>query len=478
MTSGNDRPRRRRRPRSGRRPTRGSGSPAPADGAVSPPRAPEAAPAQGRRVPAESIDREFLDRDARRVVQRLQHHGHEAYFVGGCVRDLLIGRRPKDFDVATSAHPKEIRRLFRNGRIIGRRFRLVHVYYGDHIIETSTFRRDPENTLRPESELNDLLIVEDNVFGTAQEDARRRDFTVNGLFLDPSTHTILDYVDGLADLERRVLRTIGDPIVRMAEDPVRILRAVKFATRLDLRIDDRTWDAMTALAPHLGRSAPPRVLEEVLRLMRSGTALGAFKMLRASGALAVLLPTLDDYLGPRADPGPEAVLRAERFWRLLEALDSDVHGGYDPPTSVCFALLFLKVIEREADPATRTLPGSPGELGDVCDEVMEPLSAAARLSRRDFSSARRIIVQQPRFTQSPARNFSPLLFTLGEEFGEALDLFRLRVEARGQGWDIVEGWMDRWERARSASAEELEEERKRMRRGKRRRRRRRRPQPE
>src|SRR5262249_12705218 len=157
--------------------------------------------------------------------------------------------------------------------------------YGDQIVETATFRRAPRPS---DDESGDLLIVEDNEFGSAEEDARRRDFTINALFLEPREQVILDYVGGLQDLEARVLRTIGEPRVRMAEDPVRILRAVKFATRLGFRIDEGTWRAMCELAPELERSAKPRVLEEILRLMRSGTALGAFRMLRACGALSAI----------------------------------------------------------------------------------------------------------------------------------------------------------------------------------------------
>ena len=194
-----------------------------------------------RTVRAEAIDAAMLDQDALRVISRLRRSGHEAYLVGGCVRDLMVGRAPKDFDVATDAHPRAIKRLFKNGRIIGRRFRLVHIHYGQHIVETATFRADPFSRETPEEEResdadgagapaereepDDLLITEDNEFGTAEQDARRRDFTVNALFLDPLQHVIHDYVGGLTDLEAGLLRTIGDPLVRLAEDPVRILRA-------------------------------------------------------------------------------------------------------------------------------------------------------------------------------------------------------------------------------------------------------------
>lgn len=403
---------------------------------------------------ARRIPEEALDQDALRVVSRLERSGFQAYLVGGCVRDLLLGRTPKDFDVATSAHPRQVKRLFRNGRIIGRRFRLVHITYGDHVVEVSTFRREPAP--RPEGEEDaDLLIVEDNVFGTADEDARRRDFTINALFLDPARRRIHDHVGGLQDLEAGVLRTIGDPAVRMAEDPVRILRAIKFATRLGFRIDESTWAAMEASAGDLSRSARPRVLEEILRLLRSGTSLGAFRMLRACGALGVILPPIDAYLGRRDDPDPAAHDRADQFWRLLEALDADVHAGNLPTPPVAMAALFLRLIEREADPATRTLPGPAKDLTHAATEILEPFAVSARLSRRDCGRAKRIVVLQRRFTQTGGKRFRPLQFAASEDFPEALDLFRLRSMAWGQGWDVYEAWLERRRRALEAPEGEV-----------------------
>ncbi|MDZ4773156.1 MAG: polynucleotide adenylyltransferase PcnB [Planctomycetota bacterium] len=420
-----------------------------------------------RTISAASIPIEMLDQDALRVVARLEREGHQAYLVGGCVRDLLIGRTPKDFDVATDAHPRQIKRMFRNGRIIGRRFKLVHIHYGDHIIETATFRSDPfprdseidagETEAEGARRLDDLLIVEDNEFGTAEEDARRRDFTVNALFLDPTKRTVIDYVGGLEDLEHAVLRTIGDPSVRLAEDPVRILRAVKFATRLGFRIDEKTWAAMCAIAPRLSRSAPPRVLEEILRLMRSGVALGSFRMLRACGALAVILPAIDRYLGPKDDS--VAQTRAEGFWRLLEALDADVHQGFVPSTSVCIALLYLRIIEREADPATRELRGPAPDLVTVTAEVLIPVGLQTRLPRRETARARKIILLQRRFVQSSTKRFRPIAFLKSDEFLDALELFRLRIAARGQGWDIYEGWKERHRLAQALPVAEVEAER-------------------
>ncbi len=421
-----------------------------------------------RIVPASTIQLQDVDQNALRVLSRLQRSGYEAYLVGGCVRDLLLGRKPKDFDVATAAHPRQIKRLFRNGRIIGRRFRLVHVIYGPNVIETATFRSDPLVGSDPGAEDEDLLITEDNVYGTAAEDARRRDFTVNALFYDPTRGEILDYVDGLPDIEAGVLRTIGDPHVRFREDPVRILRAIKFATRLGFRIEEHTWQAMCELAGELSRSAPPRVIEEILRLLRSGTALGAFRMLRASAALSTLFPELDAYLGRRNDPDPAAHDRADLYWRLLEALDADVHAGREPTIAVLIAVLFLRVIEQRAEEEARS--GRTVPWAECAAEAIEPLAGRARLPRRAVERARRIIVNQPRFSQPAARGGRRALsFLHGEDFEESLHLFRLRSAAWGQGWDVYEGWLERWKHALETPPEELATPRGRRRRGGRRR---------
>ncbi|HET9156363.1 MAG TPA: poly(A) polymerase, partial [Myxococcaceae bacterium] len=205
-------------------------------------------------VPADhapDIDPHKLDPDALKVVNRLLQYGHQAYLVGGCVRDLLAGRTPKDFDVATSAVPSEVRGIFRNCRLIGRRFRLAHVYFkGGKIVEVSTFRANPSELEDPNDsgeegeEKDDLLISDDNVFGSAEQDARRRDFTINGLFYDVADGRVIDFVGGLRDMRLKEVRTIGDAEIRMREDPVRILRAVRFACKLQFDIESRTYAAM------------------------------------------------------------------------------------------------------------------------------------------------------------------------------------------------------------------------------------------
>ncbi len=233
-----------------------------------------------------------IDEDALWVVKRLRAKGFEAYLTGGCVRDLLLGRQPKDFDVATAAHPNQVRSVFRNCRLVGRRFRLAHVIFpSGKVIETATFRANPTDTLEDLPE--DLLVARDNVFGNVEEDARRRDLTINGLFYDPVAGKVLDYVDGHVDLDARLIRTIGDPDIRFQEDPVRILRAIKFAVRLGFEIEEKTWAAMQRHAPELLRCAQARLQEELLRLLASTYAKPSLALCEKCGVTAVLLPELE-----------------------------------------------------------------------------------------------------------------------------------------------------------------------------------------
>lgn len=278
-----------------------------------------------------SLDRAAIDSDADRVVRKLTRAGYKAYLVGGCVRDILVGRTPKDFDVATSATPNEIKSTFRNSRIIGRRFRLAHVFFGSKIIETSTFRANP----RDEDD-HDLLIRRDNVFGTETDDARRRDFTINGLFYDVEREKVIDHVAGLPDLDAKLIRTIGDPDVRFQEDPVRMLRAIKFAARLDFGFEPTTWRALLRWRGEISKCAPPRLLEEIHRLMRGGAARRSFELLVETGVLAVLSPYLAGLLegagAPAVAPAiSTATTRAPTVARV-EYLDEDPaeHDPDDP----------------------------------------------------------------------------------------------------------------------------------------------------
>jgi poly(A) polymerase len=267
------------------------------------------------------LDESGLDDNAARVVSRLTKAGHEAYLVGGCVRDLLVGRSPKDFDVATSALPEQVRTLFRNSRIIGRRFRLVHVLFGGgQVIETATFRRNPPPLNGDDDE--GLLIRSDNVFGDAHEDALRRDFTINALFYDLEKKRVLDWTEGMRDIEARSVRTIGEPRVRFQEDPIRILRAIKFAARLDFGLDPDLHDAVIECRGTLAMAARPRLSEEIVRLLRGGAAHRSIWLCYELGVLDVLLPELSAYI---ADARQSATLFA-----ILSELDRRTLNGDGP----------------------------------------------------------------------------------------------------------------------------------------------------
>jgi len=237
------------------------------------------------------VTRKLIGRNALKVLDRLHESGHRACLVGGGVRDALVGLKPKDFDVATDASPEQVRSLFRNSRIIGRRFRLVHVVYGREIIEVATFRA-AHNAGEGGETAASGRIVRDNVFGTIEEDAIRRDFSVNGLYWDVADGSVVDYVGGLDDVEARVFRLIGDPLVRCEEDPVRVLRAVRLAAKLDFSIEKSTLAAMQQVSPELGKTAPARLFDEVLKLFQGGYAEASFDAVRDHDLLRHLFPAL------------------------------------------------------------------------------------------------------------------------------------------------------------------------------------------
>lgn len=419
-----------------------------------------------------------LDADALSVVHRLRSFGHQAYLVGGCVRDLLLDRQPKDFDVATSAHPGEIRAVFRNCRLIGRRFRLAHVYFrGGKIVETATFRTNPNG----ESGGKDLLITHDNAFGTAEEDAKRRDFTVNGLFYDVVLGKVLDYVGGKADLERRVLRTIGDPDVRIQEDPVRLLRAVRFAAKLDFEIHPTLWEALVRYKTELARCAPARVLEEVFRLLRSGHARTCLDLLLRLEALDILLPPLAKHL---RGASPEA---REAFFASLGRLDEVIRAGYLPDDAALLATLLTTLAveeerrrseerrraaegdeepgeeeeaeesaeaesaqeeeaaqdeEAEADEAA-PVPWAVSASAATVEEFLRELSRSARLPRRISERARSLLQAFRTLRGRRRRRGSPTRILRQNHFPDALLILWLWSEGTGEGKDRVELWLGR-----------------------------------
>ena len=349
------------------------------------------------------IETNSIDPDAAKVIQRLRRYDHAAYLVGGCVRDLLLGRKPKDFDVVTSATPNDIRRLFKNCRIIGRRFRLAHIFFGPKIIETSTFRANPREMEEEEgggdsaeTESGDLLIRRDNVFGTPEQDARRRDFTINGLFYDLESKQVIDHVAGIPDLEARVVRTIGDPDIRFREDPIRILRAVKFAARCDLTIEPETYRRMMEHRLEIAKCAQARVSEEFYRLLRAGAAKRSMELLLETELLEILTPEMVHGLKGEPD-GEETALRRARFWGYLAALDRSTALRPVPPSNaLLLAVLVLPRLRDALDPDSRGVPDVGQMVGQTFMQALDRL----RPSRRDSEIARQIMLDLRRILPS------------------------------------------------------------------------------
>jgi len=378
-------------------------------------------------IPSSGIGPSQIDPDALKVVRRLQRFGHAAYLVGGCVRDVLLKRVPKDFDVVTSAKPQEVRKLFRNCRLIGRRFRLAHIHFRGKIIETATFRAAAD----PQAD-GDLLIRSDNVFGTEADDAFRRDFTVNALFYDPVERVLIDYVGGMEDLASRTLRFIGDPAVRVQEDPVRILRAIKFAARLGFTVEPGTWQAVVAFRQELVRSAPPRLLEEIVRMLRSRGAEQSFRLLWTSGVLEVLLPELACYLsralvrGEERDPGAG-------MWAYLKVLDRSEREV--ETNAVLLAALLLHTVEDACDPEATgyELKIKSHAPGDVARVLVRRLIERLRLPKRDAERIQQLVSSQRRLFKLRRDQPLPKALMRRAYFPEALDLFEIGVTATRRG---------------------------------------------
>jgi poly(A) polymerase len=330
------------------------------------------------------IPRADLDADAVKIVQRLTRYRYTAYLVGGCVRDLLLGLKPKDFDIATSATPRQVKRLFRNSRVIGRRFRLAHVYFRDgKIIEVATFRSRDEGA--PED--GDVMIRDDNRFGTPTEDALRRDFTINQLFYDVGSSKVIDHAGGLADLQRRLVRTIGEPELRFREDPIRILRAIKFAARLDLDIEASTLAALKKTRDDIPKAAAARVLEEINRFCQGGRARRSFELLFEHGIFEVILPEVHAlYAGQ--DRCRELLLD------LLDGLDRRTAEGIVPDTGEILAALVLPGLIDDLGWTTDGKASQPRGLNtrELVDTTVRPLATRLRFPRRDQETCRQIVM--------------------------------------------------------------------------------------
>lgn len=386
------------------------------------------------------VRRDSISSGSRRTVETLQQHGYKAYVVGGAVRDLLAGFTPKDYDVATNATPEQVRNCFRRSRIIGRRFQIVHVLMGSETIEVTTFRghhgelgKDGGKHGGNKAHTDDQgRVLRDNVFGSQMEDAARRDFTVNALYYDPVSETIIDYHHGVADIKQKTLRMIGDPKTRYREDPVRMLRAVRLAAKLGLTIDPAASRPIREMSELIENVPPSRLFDEMLKLLTSGYAVKCVTQLRAEGLHHGLLPLLDVIL--------EQPL-GERFVMLaLESTDRRVREGKPISPGFLFAtLLWHEVLAKWEVLKTKGERGIPA-LFLAMDEVLDVQAEKLAITRRIAGDIKDIWALQPRFEQRSGKR--PYGVLEQPRFKAGYDFLLLRAESGEIDSEISTWWTD------------------------------------
>ncbi|GAB6067569.1 polynucleotide adenylyltransferase PcnB [Methylothermus subterraneus] len=375
---------------------------------------------------------------------RLKQAGFRACLVGGCVRDLLLGREPKDFDVVTDARPEQVKALFRNCRLVGRRFRLAHVQFGGEIIEVATFRAAAAPGREGDwAQEESGRVLRDNVFGTIEEDAFRRDFTANALYYDIADFSVIDYVGGMEDLRRGVLRLIGDPESRYREDPVRMLRAVRFMTKLGFVLDPTCEEPLRRLAPLLAGIPPARLYDEALKLFLSGFAVQTFEWLRHYGLFEFLFPATEEALKVEHQGFPSTFLL-----RALEAADRRLSEGKPvAPYFLYAALLWAPVrLEAERRQAAGAAPGVA--LQEAVSAVLTEQVQRVAIPRRIALPMREVWMLQPRFERRQGGR--PLRLVEHPRFRAGYDFLLLR-SAAGEVEPELAGW---WTRFLEAGEEE------------------------
>lgn len=382
--------------------------------------------------PDHPISRKNIHPDALKVMYRLVRKGFTAYLVGGGVRDLILGREPKDFDVSTNATPNQIKKAFRNCFLIGRRFRLAHIRFGNQVIETSTFRRCPE----PDDDGDgDLYVFRDNCYGSPEEDALRRDFTINALFYEIGRFSIIDHVGGFSDIQNSLIRCIGDPSIRFREDPVRMIRAVRFAARLNFRIEPASFNAILRHHEDILKSSSPRVFEEFLKLFAFGCGEKAVRLLYKTGLLRDLLPEVAEFLDH--DHGQDSIL-----WTWLHHLDAWTREADKLEPVVIFATLLHAPVQwilarTESEYAARK---EQVVRNSLLTEVLAPI--CSRISMPRWMSARiiQVMINQARFVPDKRKRFSKRGFVAQDCFSETLALYELGLRVAGQDLSLTEPW--------------------------------------
>ena len=433
-----------------------------------------------------TISRKWISPNAVRVLYKLKEHGYHAYLVGGGVRDLLLGREPKDFDIATDATPNEVKKTFRNCRLIGRRFRLAHIHFHDDIIEVATFRSmvsdEPElveavpaaepaavttvpgpaarETSAPGAGEGETaaagamvaaapakpkpprmlkteggMILRDNVFGTPEEDALRRDFTVNALFYNIADYSVIDYVGGMDDLKQGLIRIIGDPLVRFTEDPVRMVRAVRFAALLGFEIEENTYRAMVDLKDQVALASPARMYEEVLKLFLLGEGEKTYQLLRKTGLFGVIFPRLNEWVDGESEGFPH-------IWigKALEWVDACVQSGRKVEPQILFGLMYGQYIEEQA--AENRKAGAP-PLDAVTQAVTGVLGEQAlrvQIPKKVGLPMRDMYWNQQRFAKREGKY--PRYFLRRPGFADAFEYLRFTSETTGENKDLRAWWKE------------------------------------
>lgn len=382
-----------------------------------------------------TISRALINENALKVLYRLKNAGYEAYLVGGCVRDMLLGREPKDFDVATSAHPEQVRELFRNCRLIGRRFRLAHVHFGSDIIEVATFRAQHDDSDDSDGEMRDGMIIRDNVYGTIEQDAWRRDFTVNALYYNIQDFSVVDYTEGMADLRQGMFRTIGDPLLRFREDPVRMLRAVRFAAKLGFRIEPAAEAAIAQLRTLLEQVPPARLFEEILKMFMSGFAAATYEQLRHYRLFECLFPQVEASLGQEHDNFPVTLLL-----RGLSNTDKRVGEGKPVTPAFLFAVILWEAVRARAGTYQAQGRSEIEALQFAATEIVSEQAGRVAIPKRFTMLAREIWQMQPRLKNLAGRR--PLRMLGHPRFRAAYDFLVLRAESGEESSELAQWWTE------------------------------------
>jgi len=388
--------------------------------------------------PDHIVSRKQISSAANKVLYGLKDAGYTAYLAGGGVRDLLLERSPKDFDVATNATPEEVKKTFRNCRLIGRRFRLAHVYFHNEVIEVATFRAPaPEEDSKPEENefaAKDGLVLRDNVFGTPEEDALRRDFTVNALFYNIDGFSVIDYANGIEDLEKKIIRVIGDPETRFIEDPVRILRAIRFAASLDFTIEETAREAIRAQAARLEDCSSSRLYEEIQKLLNCGKAGRVFELCHELKVFEHLFPEIGAWLN---DPNGER--KTHWLRKTFRQIDRWRDAGFNVSPALLFALLFGEYHEWMAgqliasDKLSHTealIEATHRHCHQLCDRIRIPKAVTAHIAS--------IMAGQPRFLKMDSKNAARML--RHRDFAEAFLYFKFASRTTGRHKTELAWW--------------------------------------